>query len=129
MGGGQSRVRPNGAAAQYPEVHDKMAYVRSFEEYKKMYDRSIKVGAGGARAGRGSSGGAQPASLVKRSPRQLPAAGASCPASCLLAHRTPTASGGTLPWASMRGARSPTRSTTPRTLTSARWVWGAAGGS
>lgn len=52
MGGGQSRARANEAAAQYPDVHENMAYVKSYEEYKEMYDRSVKVGAGRALGGR-----------------------------------------------------------------------------
>lgn len=43
MGGGHSKARPNEAAAAYPELHRDMAYIKSFEEYKKMYDESVKA--------------------------------------------------------------------------------------
>ena len=55
MGGGPSKARLNEAAAQYPDVHDNSAYIKSYEEYKKMYDRSVKVrrGDGGQQEVRG----------------------------------------------------------------------------
>lgn len=48
MGAHGSKAAPNEAAAQYPDLHDSMAYIKSREEYQRMYDRSVKVRSLGA---------------------------------------------------------------------------------